>query len=138
MRTYNCLVQLGANKGGPNPHHEVPRFNVPRAEIVLLRSIHGADAVTQLKPVGETDENIEDMDIYRAMAESYPKHINLIERLNNIILEDLNFMVDDLERGLDDDLDKPEPEVVSQPAIPANMPVADSHAARRNAVDELA
>ncbi len=136
MRTYNCLVQLGANKGGPNPHHEVPRVNVPRAEIVLLRALHGADAVKDLVAVGETPEELEDMDIYRSMAERYPKHVNLIERLNNVVLEDFSFADDDLERGLEEEL--PAEQVLKSkegvPPMPAEVPVG----ARRQPIDELA
>lgn len=101
MKTYNCLVALGTNTGNVNPHHEVPKFSVTRAEVVILRAIHGKDAVKNLVPVGETLPDVTDMDVYKYLAIFYP--VRLIERLFNVVLVDLDSDLDDegLEEGLD-------------------------------------
>lgn len=124
MKRYSCLVALAMNNGNINPHHEVPKSNVSRAEIVLLRALHGKDAVFNIVPLaGEymltrTDENdrevkyvASDMEVYQHLYATYPtgnsveenrKIKGLIERLFNIKLDDdLGADLDDLEEGLD-------------------------------------
>lgn len=48
MRVYNCKVRLAGNI-----QNEVPRVGVTAAEIMVLRQIHGGDAVIDIKPVRE-------------------------------------------------------------------------------------
>ncbi len=112
MKTYSCRVALGMNIGTINPHHEVTKVNVPRAEIVLLRAIHGKDAVLDLKETGVS--SLPDSQIYATLAETYPKYVKMIESLFNVKLLDLS---SDLDRmaGLDEGLDE---EHVSDEPVP--------------------
>jgi len=50
MQTANIMVALGGDKGTT-----VPKYNVTASEIAVLRAIHGADAVTDVEPVGEIE-----------------------------------------------------------------------------------
>lgn len=50
MKTYSAIVRPGGHIT-----HEVPRFNLTPAEIVLLRTLHGDDAVVQIKEDGKSD-----------------------------------------------------------------------------------
>ena len=98
MKLYSCLISLGMNNGGPNPHHEVPRYDVTRAEVIILRSLHGSDAVIDLVHTGDTVEGMSDMDVYHSLTETYPA--KLIERLFGVQLTDLSTGLDDLEADL--------------------------------------
>lgn len=101
MKLYNCLIALGMNQGTVNPHHEVPKMAITRAEVVVLRGIHGKEAVKNIEPVGETPEGVSDMDVYRTLAQTYPPR--LIESLFGVVLLDLDSDLDgeDLEEGLE-------------------------------------
>ena len=104
MRLYNCRVSLGANIGTVNPHHEKPMYGIPKAEVVLLRAIHGRDAVIDIVEVGTTDKS--DREIYQALADEftgYPKYVHLIEQLFSVKLTDLTSDLDDLESDLGGD-----------------------------------
>lgn len=50
MNTYHCQVRLGGNI-----LHTVPRVHVTEMELKLLRHLHGADAVVDVKAAGETE-----------------------------------------------------------------------------------
>lgn len=115
MKIYNCRIALGANIGTINPHHEVPRTNVPRAEIVLLRAIHGKDAVIDIKETGIT--HTKDEAIYQQLADMYPKYVKLVESLFNVKLVDLSSDLDRLS-GLDAGLDE-ETTIEREPEIAA-------------------
>jgi hypothetical protein len=124
MKRYSCLVALAMNTGNINPHHEIPKSNVSRAEIVLLRALHGKDAVFnilaqpgeyQLTRLDADDKEVKfvasDMDVYQHLYATYPtgnsreealKIKVMIERLFNVRLDDdLGADLDDLEEGLD-------------------------------------
>lgn len=51
MQTYNCLVNVGGSI-----RTEVPKTNVTAAEIAVIRSLHGDDAVTAIVEVGANDK----------------------------------------------------------------------------------
>lgn len=132
MKTYNCLVSLGSNIGTIDPRHQVPKYNCPRAEIVLLRALHGVDAVSNVKPTGN-DAMIEDedgnksvatdMEVYRKLAVDYaheqPHKVKMIEGLFGIRLTDLTGDLDDLEADLDG------PSVVKRVEKPGADPLDD-------------
>lgn len=48
MQTANVMVAIGGDAG-----HTVPKYGVTAAEIAVLRSIHGDEAVFDIEPVGE-------------------------------------------------------------------------------------
>lgn len=48
MQIANCLVALGGDKD-----NWVPRYGVTAAELVVLRALHGEDAVGDIEPAGE-------------------------------------------------------------------------------------
>lgn len=128
MKIFNCIVQLGGNHGTINPHHEVPKMGISRAEVILLRKLHGMDAVFNIVPVeGEftitTFEEVmeggrkqfkevkttpDDMGVYRYLCEQYVNRANpglivsIVEGLFNVRLADLAQGLPDLEAGLDD------------------------------------
>lgn len=50
IQTASFLLALGGDIG-----NTVPKFDVPVSEIAVLQAIHGADAITDLSPVGEIE-----------------------------------------------------------------------------------
>lgn len=48
MQILNCLLALGGDSD-----NVIPKFNVTPSEIALLRAIHGEDAISDIKVVGE-------------------------------------------------------------------------------------
>lgn len=49
MRLFNCQVRLAGNVG-----HAVPKQGVSEHEVIILRHLHGNDAVIDLKSAGES------------------------------------------------------------------------------------
>lgn len=47
MRVYDCVVRLAGEL-----NNEVPKVGVTAAEVYILRSIHGSDAVVRIEPRG--------------------------------------------------------------------------------------
>ena len=108
MKLYNCTVSIGKGGGNINPHHEVPRIGVTKAEVVVLRSIHGMDAVKDLKETVEL--NKPDMEIYAELATRYKR--STVEQLFNVRLENLSEgMEENLMEGLEDAPYKPEADI---------------------------
>lgn len=106
MKTYDCRISLGKNIAATDPQHQVNKKNITRAEVVLLRSIHGADAVQEVKHVGIN--NAPDAQIYAELAEQYPKYPQMIEKLFGVQLQDFSAGLDaSLEVGLDESDDAP-------------------------------
>lgn len=114
MKQFNCLVSLGANMGNINPHHEIPKKGISRAEVILLRVIHGKEQVFNIVPLpGEyqitrmSDDGKEikvdasDMDVYQYVALNYPGREKMIEETFGIKLVDVAEGLDDLEDDLD-------------------------------------
>lgn len=64
MEIYNCKVHVGGSRD-----NEVRRLNVPAAEIVMLRHLHGEDHVVDLVHVGTSD--ISDKDVRDLLAMAY-------------------------------------------------------------------
>lgn len=113
MKRFDCLVSLGANMGNINPHHEIPKKGISRAEIILLRVIHGKEQVFNIVPLpGEytlprlTDDGKEvqvevtDMEVYQYLALNYPGREKMIEETFGIKLTDVAEGLDDLEDDL--------------------------------------
>jgi len=50
IKVYDCLVALGGNL-----LHTVPKRRITGEEIRLLQTLHGQDAVSQVREVGELD-----------------------------------------------------------------------------------
>jgi hypothetical protein len=63
-KTYYCVVRVGGSL-----YNEVEKHGITAAEIIMLQSIHGEDAVRHIKEIGESDEN--DMSIRDRMANFY-------------------------------------------------------------------
>lgn len=64
MKLLNCTVRLGGDL-----LHAVPKERISEREVMLLRHIHGSDAVVDLKQVGEIE--IAAMDEYHRLARFY-------------------------------------------------------------------
>ncbi|CUW38789.1 protein of unknown function [Magnetospirillum sp. XM-1] len=56
MELANCFVRLGGEIG-----YEVRKTGIPLAEILLLQSIHGADAVVRIERAGSDDRKNRDI-----------------------------------------------------------------------------
>lgn len=52
MQTYNAIVRLGGEL-----HNEVEKKNLTAPEILVLRKVHGQDAVVKIEPSGEWDDH---------------------------------------------------------------------------------
>jgi hypothetical protein len=78
MQTANVMVALGGDTG-----NTVPRAGVTAAEIAVLRSIHGDEAVFDIEPTGSiTRDNREER---RRLLETYPAR----DGENKLIVEQL-------------------------------------------------
>jgi hypothetical protein len=56
MNIYNLLVNVGnSNNGKGAVQHEVPKYKVTAAEIVLMRHIHGGDATSRVRICGQIE-----------------------------------------------------------------------------------
>jgi hypothetical protein len=64
MKLLNCTVRLGGNL-----LHSVPKERVSEREIMLLKHIHGSDAIVDLKHVGDIEVPVKDE--YRRLARFY-------------------------------------------------------------------
>ncbi len=62
--TYNCFVRLAGEL-----FHEVPKYNISARELLLLRNIHGADAVVRIRHSGEFQNYDPEVDLRRMALE---------------------------------------------------------------------
>ena len=74
MQTLNAMVALTGDR-----NNMVWKTGVTPAEVLLLQSLHGADAVLQIEPVG--DERREPQEEIARLKLAYPLHH---ERVQNI------------------------------------------------------
>jgi hypothetical protein len=68
MRLFDCIVQHGAGTQGFNGH-QIPKKGITEKELILLRDIHGPEAIAQVKEVGKRDAD-EQEEMYR-LARDY-------------------------------------------------------------------
>lgn len=86
MKMFKCSVRLGGNV-----NHIVPKNGVSDLEIIVLRSLHGNDAVVDIKSVGESD--VSKRDELQRLSNSYGKET--IEELFRVKLDvDTNIVED--------------------------------------------
>jgi hypothetical protein len=52
MQMFNCLVGIVDSNG--QTHTEVPKSNLPAAELILLRALHGEDKITRIERAKDT------------------------------------------------------------------------------------
>lgn len=88
VNAYNCVVRPSGQIT-----HEVPKLGVCAKEIVLLRMIHGADAIHKIEHVGQFEEYNQD-GVLLNLANTYGKQ--LVEKVFNTVLFDFQ---DDDETG---------------------------------------
>lgn len=81
---YNCYVRPAGQLT-----HEVPKTNCSAQELVLLRFIHGADAVVRITKAGEFKEFDKDTEL-RRLAQIYDPRV--VGRVFNVLPE---FLVED-------------------------------------------
>ncbi|MET0526964.1 MAG: hypothetical protein ABW003_01230 [Microvirga sp.] len=74
MQTLNAMVALTGDR-----NNMIWKMGLSPAEILLLQSLHGADAVIQIEPTGE--EKREPADEIARLKNLYPGHV---ERIQNI------------------------------------------------------
>lgn len=63
MKLYNCQVRLSGNV-----NHVVPKYACTEHEILILRTLHGNDAVVFIKQVGEDKDRTEKGEFSRLAA----------------------------------------------------------------------
>jgi hypothetical protein len=97
MRLFDCQVRLAGDL-----NHVVPRYAVTEQEILMLRNLHGNDAVVRIKQVGDAKDRTEAEELQR-LALLYSQ--DRVEKLFMVKL-DLNAFVADDD---DDDEDFPAP-----------------------------
>lgn len=59
MMRYNCKVALTSSAAGAPSVHQVRKDGVSAAEVMILRRLHGSDAVTEIVPLGN-DKTVHD------------------------------------------------------------------------------
>jgi hypothetical protein len=77
MKLYSCLVRHSGN-----PDHSIPKQNVTAKEILLLKHMHGDDAVLNVAETGET-ERTDEHELFR-LARTYKQ--KRVEKLLNVSL----------------------------------------------------
>jgi aminoglycoside phosphotransferase (APT) family kinase protein len=108
MKVYDAQVRLAGNM-----LQTVPRYRITEREIRLLRTIHGADAVTDIKEVGDTDASEES--ILNELAGRYSK--KRVEQIFNVSL-------DNFEQWLDEQLEQSaKPQVILESPGIAPLPM---------------
>lgn len=122
MKVYDAQVRLAGNM-----LQTVPRYRITEREIRLLRTIHGGDAVTDIKEVGDTDASEES--ILNELAGRYSK--KRVEQVFNVSL-------DNFEQWLDEQLEQSgKPQVILEAPGIAPLPLVgaeESAAATRKPV----
>lgn len=87
-KLYNCRVRLGGLT-----HHEVPKFAVTDKEIILLRTLHGIDAVVGIKSCGADSRT--DQEELQRLAGFYGAEV--VEKVFQYKMQDLTLIVEDTE-----------------------------------------
>lgn len=77
MHLYNCKVRLSGSL-----YNEVPKTGITAAEIIVLRVIHGDDAVADITPAGE--EKKSSAQLRGELALMYGKALRGIEEIRTI------------------------------------------------------
>lgn len=85
MKLLNCTVRLG---GGIT--HTVPKTRITELELRLLKAIHGADALVDLKQIGDIE--ISTKDEYRNLARQYG--VKAVESCFDVKLDDFSEWLD--------------------------------------------
>jgi hypothetical protein len=85
MKLFNCQVRLAGNM-----LHSVPRYGISEREIRMLRSMHGDDAVVEVKEVGESDRS--ERDILNELAARYGR--TRVEGLFGVSLDNFQEWLD--------------------------------------------
>ena len=83
MKLYDCRVRLAGLV-----HHEVPKYSATEKEVVLLRKIHGADAVVGIRSTGESKRT--DSEELARLAGIYGQEV--VERAFSVALDDLSII----------------------------------------------
>jgi hypothetical protein len=70
MHLYNATVKL-KNPKDTTWTHELPKEKLTPAEVHILKALHGADAVTNIKPIGDKNINhVKEIDRLRLVYNS--------------------------------------------------------------------
>ena len=80
INSYNCMVRPAGQIT-----HEVPKIGICAKEIILLRMIHGADAIHKIELMGKF-EHYDDQAVLGNLAHTYGKQ--LVEKVFNTVLFD--------------------------------------------------
>ncbi len=68
MQTYNAIVRLGGEL-----HNEVSKNNLTAPEILVLRKVHGQDAVVKIEPSGEWEDHFGEVNVRDDVTGEYHK-----------------------------------------------------------------
>lgn len=77
MHLYNCKVRLAGSL-----YNEVPKTGITAAEIIVLRTIHGDDAVADIVPAGE--EKKTSVQLRGELSLMYGKALRTIDEIKSI------------------------------------------------------
>ena len=77
MHLYNCKVRLSGSL-----YNEVPKSQISAAEIIVLRTIHGSDAVADIVPAGES--KMSSIQLRGELTLMYGKALRTIEEVRSI------------------------------------------------------
>lgn len=86
MKLYDCRVRLAGLV-----HHEVPKYAATEKEIILLRTIHGADSVVGIKNAGESKRT--DTEELNRLSGLYG--VDIVEATFSVKLGDMSIIVED-------------------------------------------
>lgn len=95
MKVYNCRVRLAGLV-----HHEVPKYAITEKEVIVLRKVHGADAVNGIKNAGEV-KRTNDQE-YQRLADFYGAQ--LVQEIFHISLDNFSISAEDLANNDEDDV----------------------------------
>ncbi|MBB3980097.1 hypothetical protein GGQ64_005344 [Rhizobium azooxidifex] len=77
MHLYNCKVRLSGSL-----YNEVPKSQISAAEIIVLRTIHGADSVADIVPAGEA--KMSSIQLRGELTLMYGKALRTIDEIRSI------------------------------------------------------
>jgi hypothetical protein len=86
LKFYNCHVRHAGNM-----LHTIPRNDVSAKELVLLRSIHGDDALDRVSPAGEKRVDMDEH--YLELARTYGRQ--KVEQVLGVSLANFDFWLQD-------------------------------------------
>ena len=87
LKFYDCMLRLG----GDPILMQIKKTNISERELRVLRHVHGAEAITDIKPTEapgkEHERQVDENEHYFELAEKFDNNVPLIERIFNKTLD---------------------------------------------------